>query len=79
MRKLKLNPDTLRVESFQTATTTDARGTVEGFATALRDSCGCPNPSDGCPIPSDGCSIGCPLTGGGCPDYSNNCWTVIEH
>jgi len=78
MKKLRLNLDSLRVDSFQTAATTGARGTVEGFATALRDSCGCPNPSAGCPIPSDGCSIGCPVTFG-CPDWSNNCWTVIEN
>jgi hypothetical protein len=79
MKKLKLNLDSLRVDSFQTAAATDARGTVEGFATALRDTCGCPAQSDGCSIPSDGCSIGCPVTGAECGPNSNNCWTVIEY
>jgi hypothetical protein len=72
MKKLKLNLDSLRVDSFQTADATNARGTVEGFATLLRNSCGCP-------IYTDGCSIGCPVTGAECGPNSNNCWTTIEN
>ncbi|HVH12310.1 MAG TPA: hypothetical protein VM759_04620 [Longimicrobium sp.] len=73
MRKLKLDLNGLRVDSFQTAKTSAEHGTVRGHdATRLQDSCGCP-------IPSDGCSIGCPVTGAECGPNSNNCWTVIEN
>jgi hypothetical protein len=78
MQKLKLDLDTLRVESFETASAMDERGTVQGHATRLADSCGCVRPSQGC-------SISCPYTydgnGNTVPDQdepqSNNCWTVI--
>ena len=80
MKKLTLNLETLGVESFETAATTTARGTVQAHdATQAADTCG------GGPRPSDGCSVSCPYTYDGntntIPDqeepYSNNCWTVI--
>jgi hypothetical protein len=80
VKKLKLNLDLLRVDSFETAAPTRPHGTVQGYATRRADSCGCA-------IYTDGCSIGCPVTSPGCdtdgdtqPDpWSNNCWTTIEN
>jgi hypothetical protein len=74
--KLKLNLDSLRVETFVTAATADARGTVHGHdATQPAETCGCV-------FPSDGCSIGCTPTytceGTEGPGCQNNPWTVIE-
>lgn len=73
MRKLKMQLDTLKVDSFTTVgETRGLTGSVRAHeATRLDDSCGCAPPSDGC-------SIGCPMTVG-CGPVSNNCWTVIEN
>jgi hypothetical protein len=61
MRKLTLEIDGLAVESFHTATATDARGTVRGALGGLMaagDDTDCTVPSDGsyCPIMSCGSS-----------------------
>jgi hypothetical protein len=73
MKKLKLNLDTLHVDSFETGLSIKGRGTVQGHDTTIA-SLGC--------IPSNDNSIGCPGTytcgensdGPGC---QSNPWTVI--
>jgi hypothetical protein len=83
MKKLKLNLDSLRVDSFETAAPSVARGTVQGHdATRLADSCSCPYPTDGCSLYCGGSSGQC---SGDCDGdtvvdpHSNNCWTIIEY
>jgi hypothetical protein len=82
MKKLKLEIETLRVESFETASSVHTRGTVNGHdATQVADTCDCD------PIPTDACSMygcvqtyTCDLDGDTEPDrHSNNCWTIIEY
>ena len=51
MRKLKLNPDTLYVESFASDEVPDARGTVNAHAPATRN---CPMTGNTCD-----CTLGC--------------------
>ena len=75
MNKLKLELECLRVESFETASVSEERGTVRGRdASRLADSCGC----TASPRPSDGCTIGCG-TGPAACTTQNNPGTVIEY
>jgi hypothetical protein len=77
MQKLKLNLESLHVDSFETASAEPARGTVQGHdATQLADSCGCPPQSNGCTVYCGDRNTNT------IPDenepWSNNCGTLIE-
>ena len=71
MAKLKLSLDELRVESFQTAATLDALGTVRGAEAAGTNQSGCIIASCGatCPI---SCAPTCPYAGA-CEDSFDGC------
>jgi hypothetical protein len=60
MRKLKLDMEALRVESFTTARAQARAGTVHARSGDLSDyqSCGCPwiDLTTACPLPTDDCS-----------------------
>jgi hypothetical protein len=79
MKKLKLNLDSLRVDSFETTRDhASPRGTVQGHdATQLADTCDCPPPSDGCTFYCGDRNTNT------IPDederWSNNCATLIEY
>jgi hypothetical protein len=70
MKKLKLELDTLRVESFEAASTPVTRGTVQGHSTTPL--------SIGCSPDSIGCvgTYTCDETDG--PGCGSNPWTVVE-
>jgi hypothetical protein len=72
MKKLKLDVEILRVESFETAPTADARGTVQGHnASVLAHTCACNTIS--CPY-----SYSCDQDTDTEPDTNtNNPYTVI--
>jgi hypothetical protein len=58
MKKLMLQPDDLRVESFSTAAESDMRGTIRGASLPTRPLCSqyCP-PSTGCPGDTETCTV----------------------
>lgn len=59
MNKMKLNLDSLAVQSFETAATSAARGTVDGYAKTYN---GCTSEIDACPS-----ARGCTEIGGCLP------------
>jgi hypothetical protein len=76
MRKLKLDLDVLRVESFGTAARPDARGTVRGAEATFNADCDtnnnwCTYQTYELPSCGGGCTGG---TGGGDPTQVNTCF-----
>ncbi len=77
MKKLALNVDALRVQSFATADQAVGRGTVHGEACTCQTACTCP----GCPSCGDTCPNTCYET---CDDPSCftcefSCWETCQN
>ncbi|HEU0301773.1 MAG TPA: hypothetical protein VFR37_20130 [Longimicrobium sp.] len=70
--KLKLNPEQLAVDSFDTTVPGKSRGTVFGEQCTCPTACTCP----GCPSCDDTCPVTCPNTcqaGCGTGSYTDCC------
>lgn len=76
VRKLRLDPDLLRVETFRTDEVSAQAGTVLGFATEQRNTncCG----SDPPPVSSISCLYGCGVTFGIACGVSEDCTSVAS-
>ncbi|MBB4635741.1 hypothetical protein [Longimicrobium terrae] len=80
MNKMKLELDSLDVQSFATAKVDGYQGTVDGHAKTPACTLGCGSEIDACPS-SLGCTYQCEsidrCTGLGCESFDTNCPTNV--